>query len=1414
MNPRLILLALLSFAPLSAAPVSLFNGRTLTGWEMPAGEEKWWRVQDGAITGGLPDQTVPSNLFLATAREYRNFDLRLKLRLGKGEGFINSGIQVRSIREPGQSAMKGYQVDAGIGYWGDLYDEHRREAKIAGAVDQPAIERVVKPWEWNEYRILCEGRRIRSWINGVPALDYTERDSAIPLDGKIAVQVHAGGKCQVEMKDITLDELPDTPGAPSWQQPAPPVIPAPDPANAVVLDPARELASFHLRPGFVAELVASEAQGVGKPVTMAWDARGRMWTMTAFEYPLDGNENPAAAAALYERGGRDKALIFDDPSAPLPLTPRPFAEGLAIPLGLLPDLDGQGALIHYGSQIRHYVDSNGDGKADRYEVVLDGFGTQDSHLMPHQFERAPGGWIYVAQGLFNASQVRRPDGLPFPDGSATRNFEACKLARFRPGGSDFETLTAGPNNIWGLFQNRSGETWLQEANDQGIPVAEFLPGTHYTTGSRDKLRSDAPQMPPSLTVDMGGTGLSGLALADDRGSRFATSYGGNEVIYLANPITNRIQVITTDRATDRHPEYFKREDFLVSSDPCFRPVSIHFGPDGFLYIADWCNKIISHNEVPRNHPDRDKTHGRIWRIRPVDAQPAKPLDLTRLSPEELAEHLDDPNSRIAAMATGLLAATKPAAVLKTLAKTAANPNTPVEGRVSALWAIEGAGLPGLELLENLAGDPSAALRYEAVRAAGEGKLAPADFVRLFSGFARDPNYRVRAGLANAVREHPAADPAMMALVAGLGRAPLSGAGVWETYDRDFERCLARWAMERHGAATEEMLKSATALDPEARLLAIQALPAERAAALLVGELPALQRSLTGSELAILGSQLGQPAVLAGFEAILNDPAKRKPVLVNLIRLDPAQLANPDLAKLVAASCQALIASDPGPANRSLVLEVARRFRLSALEPVVAAWAEHAATPVEAASALSALREMKSGRLDLFEKLLASPDEAVRREALTALAAVPDPRVVARIVARWDALPGAMRTLVVNGLTSDRAKAAAFAAAAGQGQFQNLEGGALERLLLILGEQDPAMQALLTRNAGLLSRVIRLPGDPRAGVPLDIDLTGPFTVESWIRLDPGIDNSDNLLGHHGGADFNFYDARFRVFGGEGVGDLIVANRAMTPELWTHIALTRDEAGNLKIYLDGELDQDRCRPSRDPFLHLSIGESNPGRGCSANYDEFRIWDAARTPEEIRANCHTRFAGPPPPHLVRRVAGDQPGSLNAPAAVALVQDFPSLITPEQAAAQVAKFTRYRAIAAQAGDPAAGRALFQATCMICHQVKGEGAQIGPDLSGVGAMGLDGILRNVLDPNAQLESGYYRHDVATRDGATLSGFLVSESPEALTVRPIGAEPKVIPRSEILTHHVSKRSLMPEGLLDGMSPSQVADLFSYLLTVK
>ncbi|HUF62979.1 MAG TPA: family 16 glycoside hydrolase [Verrucomicrobiales bacterium] len=199
---------------------SLFDGETLEGWDIRAGEEKWWRVVDGAIEGGSMKERVPHNTFIAWPEPFQNFELKLSLRLisGEGDGFKNSGVQIRSRRVPDHHEMSGYQVDAGIGWWGKLYDESRRNKVIAEPADAAAVTDAAHDWdEWNHYRILCEGPRIRGWVNGVAAIDYTEPEPEIPLDGLIGLQAHGGGKFVVQFKDITIRELPPTEGAPTWE---------------------------------------------------------------------------------------------------------------------------------------------------------------------------------------------------------------------------------------------------------------------------------------------------------------------------------------------------------------------------------------------------------------------------------------------------------------------------------------------------------------------------------------------------------------------------------------------------------------------------------------------------------------------------------------------------------------------------------------------------------------------------------------------------------------------------------------------------------------------------------------------------------------------------------------------------------------------------------------------------------------------------------------------------------------------------------------------------------------------------------------------------------------------------------------------------------------------------------------------
>ena len=198
----LLLVAATATSPLLAGETkSLFDGRTLTGWEGDA--KRTWRVEEGAIVGGSLAKTVPRNEFLATNGD---FELRVAFKLLGDRKHANAGIQFRSKRVPNHHEVSGYQADIGQHYWGALYDEWRRN-RILAQPNPGDIEKLLKHQAWNTYVIRCEGARIRLWLNGNLTVDYTEEDTGIERIGIIALQIHGGAKAKVYYKDVVIKEL-------------------------------------------------------------------------------------------------------------------------------------------------------------------------------------------------------------------------------------------------------------------------------------------------------------------------------------------------------------------------------------------------------------------------------------------------------------------------------------------------------------------------------------------------------------------------------------------------------------------------------------------------------------------------------------------------------------------------------------------------------------------------------------------------------------------------------------------------------------------------------------------------------------------------------------------------------------------------------------------------------------------------------------------------------------------------------------------------------------------------------------------------------------------------------------------------------------------------------------------------------
>jgi hypothetical protein len=187
--------------------VKLFNGKDLTGWKQINGTAKY-DVVDGTIRGVTAEGSP--NSFLCTEKEYGDFELRFEVLV---DDPLNSGVQIRSLSKPDydRGRVHGYQVEISTdGCAGLIYDEARRgkwlnsDEEVAKAKESKAF----KNGEWNSYRVICQGDRIQTWVNGIQISDV--RDS-MTAKGFIGLQVHsyAGEKpAKVQWRNIEIKELP------------------------------------------------------------------------------------------------------------------------------------------------------------------------------------------------------------------------------------------------------------------------------------------------------------------------------------------------------------------------------------------------------------------------------------------------------------------------------------------------------------------------------------------------------------------------------------------------------------------------------------------------------------------------------------------------------------------------------------------------------------------------------------------------------------------------------------------------------------------------------------------------------------------------------------------------------------------------------------------------------------------------------------------------------------------------------------------------------------------------------------------------------------------------------------------------------------------------------------------------------
>jgi uncharacterized cupredoxin-like copper-binding protein len=484
--------------------------------------------------------------------------------------------------------------------------------------------------------------------------------------------------------------------------------------------PQEQLEKFTLAPGYEVNLFASEVESpLYNPMGMAFDPEGRLWVITSPNYPqLLPGKTPDDKLLYYEDtdgdGVADRHTVFLD--------------NLLIPTGFALDTDG--VYLAQQPNIWFVQDTDGDGKGDRKDVILHGFSVEDSHHSTSAFTWGPEGAIYFNEGVFLYTQVETPYG--------PRRSRDAAVHRFKPSTQRLEVMShRSYSNPWGMAFDAWGQSILSDASD----------GNHYNFAAviaafeyPDKI------IPPEMMLKRGRP-MAGNVILSSR--HFPDDVQGthlnNQSIGFQGTRWDQLSPDGSGWKTEALP------NLIQSSDITYRPVASAFGPDGALYILDFCNPEIGHMRFTRRDKTRDYSHGRIWRItakgRPLLKQPKTRGE----SPERLLELLRGPENHVRQWARRFLQKGAREQVEPALEKWfgALDEKDPEYPRLllEALWIYQGRDMIKLDVLEK-------ALSHEEprTRAAGtrvvrhwlqSGDIPAEEGVRMLARLVVDPDQRVR-----------------------------------------------------------------------------------------------------------------------------------------------------------------------------------------------------------------------------------------------------------------------------------------------------------------------------------------------------------------------------------------------------------------------------------------------------------------------------------------------------------------------------------------------------------------------------------------------------------------------------------------------------------------------------------------------
>ncbi len=406
--------------------------------------------------------------------------------------------------------------------------------------------------------------------------------------------------------------------------------------------PEESHAAIEPLPGFQVDLVAHEPQ-VESPVYLDWSADGSMWVVEMRDYPLGINGKPAGVIKHLQ--DEDGDGVYEKSTV--------FLDNVNYPNGLFAWRNG--ILISAAPDILYAEDTDGDGRADKTEVLFTGFVEGNQQHRANGYEWGLDGWLYGANGDSGGEILSKKTGKRVS--ISGRDF------RFKPDTGEFEAISGNAQfgrhrDDWGNWFGGANYTWgwhyyLEEKYIARNPsLAVRGTSRRYATGP------DAERVFPISRVQqrfndigMAGHVTSACSFSPYRDTLFGPGF--ENAIFISEPVHNLVhrEILEPDNLTfssHRAPEEESRE-FLASHDPWFRPTTVKTGPDGALYICDMYRLVIEHPEwIPDDVQKRMNLRagegmGRIYRVRPKDKILRKIPNLAALKDDALVAALDSPN---------------------------------------------------------------------------------------------------------------------------------------------------------------------------------------------------------------------------------------------------------------------------------------------------------------------------------------------------------------------------------------------------------------------------------------------------------------------------------------------------------------------------------------------------------------------------------------------------------------------------------------------------------------------------------------------------------------------------------------------------------------------------------------------------